>query len=299
MSREYDREDADFDNLLDPYTPVKRNRVNVDNIARGERASAVSYRESTNRLMLATIRKNLADWDGEARGVWRGANLADLIARSEKGEDGDPAARLDVESLRLLQREVRSHVREGKPLHVWLSGPEGCGKTYVAKAVLREFILMGASSLQGTLMLRASEFLSLPSEGFDGRKRVGAIMRALMRGRYKTVLLDGVPFTAHDKSSMSRMGDALYSFLDALESGAEYSVVTSVSRVSRVALIGGKTDARLVRLHSAPHGVSVDFGAPSASRGGDDGAPAAASGTVRDSDAFARGLFVGDGGGVL
>lgn len=299
MSREYDHEDADFDNLLDPYTPVKRNRVNVDNIARGERASAVSYRESTNRLMLATIRKNLADWDGEARGVWRGANLADLIARSEKGEDGDPAARLDVESLRLLQREVRSHVREGKPLHVWLSGPEGCGKTYVAKAALREFILMGASSLQGTLMLRASEFLSLPSEGFDGRKRVGAIMRALMRGRYKTVLLDGVPFTAHDKSSMSRMGDALYSFLDALESGAEYSVVTSVSRVDRVALIGGKTDARLVRLHSAPHGVSVDFGSPSASRGGDDGAPAAASGTVRDSDAFARGLFGGERGGVL
>lgn len=125
MSREYDHEDADFDNLLDPYTPVKRNRVNADNIARGERASAVSYRESTNRLMLATIRKNLADWDGEARGVWRGANLADLIARSEKGEDGDPAARLDVESLRLLQREVRSHVREGKPLHVWLADRRG------------------------------------------------------------------------------------------------------------------------------------------------------------------------------
>ena len=84
------------------------------------------------------------------------------------------------------------------------------------------------------------------------------------------------------------MGDALYAFLDVLESGADYSVITSVSRVDRVTLIGGKKDARLVRLHSAPHGMSVDFGSRKP-------VPADKSPTVgevqRDSDAFTRGLF--------
>ena len=287
MTREYDREDASFEDLLDPYVPVKRNRVNVDAVAQGERESADSYRQSTKGLLLSTIRKNLKDWDSEARGVWKGANLDDLIARAEKAEEGDPAAGLDADSLLALRSAVRSHVRDGKPLHVWLSGPEGCGKTYVAHAVLREFILMGASSLQGTLMLRASEFLSLPSEGFDGKKRMGAIARGLMRGRFKTVLLDGVPFTARDTLS-SHVGDALYSFLDALESGADYSVITSVSRVDRVTLIGGKMDARLVRLHSSPHGMSVDFGSRQSVTA--DESPTVGE-SQRDSDAFTRGLF--------
>lgn len=287
MSRQYDREDASFEDLLDPYVPAKRNRVNVDAVAQGERGSAEAYREAIKKQRLAAIRKNLQDWDGEARGVWRGARLADLIARAEKAEEGDPAAGLDAESLRALQEAVRSHVKAHKPLHVWLSGPEGCGKTYVARAVLREFIATGVSSLSGTLTLSAKDFLSLPSEGFDGKKRMGAIARSLMRGRYRTVLLDGVPFTTRDNLS-SHMGDALYAFLDALESGADYSVITSVSRVDRVTLIGGKMDARLVRLHSAPNGMSVDFGSRKP-------VPTDESPTVgevqRDSDAFERGLF--------
>ena len=98
MTREYDREDASFEDLLDPYVPVKRNRVNVDAVAQGERESADSYRQSTKGLLLSTIRKNLKDWDSEARGVWKGANLDDLIARAEKAEEGDPAAGLDADA---------------------------------------------------------------------------------------------------------------------------------------------------------------------------------------------------------
>ena len=108
-----------------------------------------------------------------------------------------------------------------------------------------------------------------------------------MRGQYKTVLLDGVPFTALNTLS-SHMGDALYTFLDALESGADYSVITSVSRVDRVTLIGGKKDARLVRLHSAPHGMSVDFGSRQSTHA--DESPTVGV-SQRDSDAFERGLF--------
>ena len=226
---------------LNEFVGIRHNRFDPGRAREMEERSRDRYRAVARRDRIRAIRSNLRDWEAAQHGDFASASL-DRIRTS--ASEGSPF--VDAGVVASLTQYVRSRVVSGESCRIFLQGGHDSGKTFVARAILREFVRLGVSSLHETTMVTETELTNTLGSGFAGRARVEEMMRRL-REQDKSLCVEDIDVLSRRGGAYTEAEQSAWSTLVyVVEDRIHYAVLTSEVPLPVIAAaLGDSMEAKL------------------------------------------------------
>lgn len=179
MAAEQEADSREFRRLLEDFQVadldfVRHNETDYDAFRNFSKNLDERYETARRAKELEAKRKNLYRWLDQVPERWREASFRTFDAASIGGHQS--AAEAAKRMLRAKQRGF------------FISGPHTSGKSYLAYAIIREFVAHGKLKPSQIRVITEGDLLSLANGGYETRDSLDSIFDS----RYKCFLFDSL-----------------------------------------------------------------------------------------------------------
>lgn len=165
MVEEFEIKDIEF---------IRHNATDFESFREFSRAQEERFEAARLAKELESKKKNLTRWLQSVPDRWRGASLRNFNGDSIGAAQSSVAA-----ARRMLKAKQRGF---------YIAGPHTTGKTYLAYAIVREFIAHGKLKPSQVRVITEEDLLSMASGGYESRERFEDVFDS----RFKCYIFDSL-----------------------------------------------------------------------------------------------------------
>lgn len=153
---------------------VRHNETDFDAFRNFNKGLGERYEESRKAKEQEARKKNIVKWLDQVPDRWRKASFSTYDAKSVNGYDSSAVSA--KEKLRAKQRAF------------FISGPHTSGKSYLAYAIIRAFVMAGKLKPSQIKVITEGDLLMLANGGYESREQFDKVFDT----RFKCYLFDSI-----------------------------------------------------------------------------------------------------------
>lgn len=172
------------------FTAVKHNDIDFNSFAEFQRRMNGTYAKYEAEKRKVEIASMVREWESRLPSRWASAELSRIKNKAA--------------------REVEKMLQEKGPGSFFIRGENQAGKTYLAYAIARQYIMEGLITPSQVKTINEVNLMKLPKLGFSGHQRLDDMLRS----KVQLYIFDDVGRTSYDDMGLAiweQLLDHIYS----------------------------------------------------------------------------------------